>query len=591
MQQTLPRPTNLKHDGFHWYVAPAFQNLLFGPAGFRLAEWLAAGQATIIKQGPHRVVYRVELPDLTFYVKHNLIGDMRTWLRQLIRPSKARKEYRKALAVAERGVPTVEPLALAENSDCFGARESILLTRSLDNTTQLNHFLENDLPAIPQPLRARVQHELARSLGRFIAGLHDSGILHNDMHCGNLLIKLDANDCQPQFYLIDLPSVRLSQTLDWPRSRANLVMLNRWLLLFANRTDRLRFWKAYSAARVSAPWNRDLMDLARPYWPKHPMFRDLAKQLETATRDSNERFWRRRERRCFQRNRHFSPIHHAGLRGFAVTDLDKNDLQRLLSSPDLPFDDPDGRILKSSRSSAVVEEEVRIKGELRKVIFKRFSITSWYDPWLSLLRPTPAIRSWLFGHSLRERSLATPRPLAVFHRMHGGLRCEAYLLMEKVEESIELKAFFQRILTRNHTERQRAIRHWVEQVAITIRELHNRNLAHRDLKAANLLVAAEEGIASGNPAENQHRLWIIDLVGVKWQKQVSQATRVKNLARLHTSFAQEQSLSRTDKLRFLRVYLQWGLLGKQTWKSWWRAIALATRLKIEKNLRSGRPLS
>jgi hypothetical protein len=66
---------------------------------------------------------------------------------------------------------------------------------------------------------------------------------------------------------------------------------------------------------------------------------------------------------------------------------------------------------------------------------------------------------------------------------------------------------------------------------------------------------------------------------------------VQNLARLHASFYQDPALTRSDKLRFLRVYLQWGLLGRGTWKRWWKEIEQATEVKVARNLKNGRPLA
>ena len=39
--------------GVRWQVAPACREMLFDQDGLRLSEWLAAGQARIIKTGPH----------------------------------------------------------------------------------------------------------------------------------------------------------------------------------------------------------------------------------------------------------------------------------------------------------------------------------------------------------------------------------------------------------------------------------------------------------------------------------------------------------------------------------------------------------
>ena len=86
-------------------------------------------------------------------------------------------------------------------------------------------------------------------------------------------------------------------------------------------------------------------------------------------------------------------------------------------------------------------------------------------------------------------------------------------------------------------------------------------------------------------------VWLIDLVGVTPQRKLSRRRRVQNLARLHASFHRSRSLTRTDKLRFLRIYLQWGLLGRQGWKSWWQQLCTATESKIQRNARNRRPLA
>src|SRR5205807_9496577 len=112
-------------------VAPGLASPLLNGGGLPLSEWLRTGQAHIVKQGPHRIVYRVELPGLCVYLKHNRVTDARTWLRQLVRPSKARSEYESALAVAARGVPTISPLAFGEQASLRGG-ESFLITRGLD---------------------------------------------------------------------------------------------------------------------------------------------------------------------------------------------------------------------------------------------------------------------------------------------------------------------------------------------------------------------------------------------------------------------------------------------------------------------------
>jgi hypothetical protein len=59
---------------------------------------------------------------------------------------------------------------------------------------------------------------------------------------------------------------------------------------------------------------------------------------------------------------------------------------------------------------------------------------------------------------------------------------------------------------------------------------------------------------------------------------------------LNASFINHPALSRTDRLRFLLLYLESGLRGRKGWKEWWRQIEQATQAKITRNARSGRPL-
>jgi serine/threonine protein kinase len=549
--------------GVRWQMRPGLEPL-FGPDGLRLGEWLATGQAHAVKDGPHRTVYHVVLPEQDFYLKHNRQADRRAWLRDLVRPSKARSEYEHALAVAARGVPTVEPLALGEPCRGTRPRHSFLITRTLPETRPLNSFLESTLSQWPARRCARLRQRLAVALGQLLARMHDAGITHHDLHPGNLLLRLNADD-RPELFLIDLHAVRLGAPLSWRARRANLIILNRWFMLRSEYTDRLRCWRAYSCQS------------------KIP---NAARDLERATLASNLRFWKGRDRRCRERNRHFQRLHGADVAGHVVADLTPEVLAPLLADPDAPFERPGVVVLKSSPSSAVVEFDLPGPRGPRRVIYKRFAVTRWSDPWAALFRPTPAMRSYVMGHGLLLRCLPTPRPLAVWHRYRHGLPHEGYLLTEKFSDALELLPFVNHLATLPAAQRLALLRCLIDRIAHLLSTLHQRRMSHRDLKAANLLVSGVSGLAAGGDI----RICLIDLVGVRRPLKLRRSRRVQNLARLNTSFLNHPSLTRTDRLRFLRVYLRWGLRGRVGWKRWWRQIEEATASKVRHNLRNGRPL-
>jgi len=417
--------TELTSGGIRWHVLPEWRHLLFGPNGLRLDEWLRTGLAHVVKNGPHRTVYRVALPGLCIYLKHYRLPDLRAWLRQLVRPAKARMEFDRALAVAARRVPTVFPVALGERCNGSGPSDSFLITQGLEGTESLSDFIEKTFPRFERQRQTRLRPLLAAALGEFVARLHDAGIVHKDLHAANLLVRLGPGDC-PSLYLIDLHDVHLGRALNWQASRDNLVMLNRWFALRASRPDRYRFWRAYCRTRR----------LMRGRWPggacyqgvltpaNRLAFRDSARDLEQRTWRSNLRFWRHRDRRCLVTNRYYYRLQSEAVVGCAVRDLDPGAMASLLADPDAPFQQPGVILLKDSRSSTVAEFDLvadgaeKVSGTLplmnsrghfplwegsrhlfgpggtvRRVIYKRFRITAWSDPWLALLRRSPALRS------------------------------------------------------------------------------------------------------------------------------------------------------------------------------------------------------
>ena len=556
--------------GTRWYVLPEYRDCLFGPEGLRLDEWLRAGQARVVKHGPHRTVYRVRLPGLDFHLKHYRTVGLRGWLRQLLRGAKARREYQRTLAVAARRVPTFVPLGLGERRAGPLPGDSYLLTLSLNDTESLRAFLEATFARLDPRRQTRVRQRLAVALGGLAARLHDAGITHNDLHAGNILIRLGPDD-RVVLYLIDLHAVRLGRPLGWPASRANLVMLNRWFVLKASRADRQRFWQAYTRARracvLSGDWGRD---------------------LERRTWASNRAFWRGRDRRCLGGNRYYRRLHRVGPAsaavGHAVRDLDAIALDRLLDDPDEPFRLPGVRLLKDSPSSTVAELDFPVGDSLRRVIYKRFRVTAWSDPWTALLRRPAALRSWVMGHGLCERGLPTPRPLAVFHRRRAGLWREGYLLTEKVVGAADLHGLMAGLDGLSAVARRAVMLPRIEQLARLVRDLHRHGLSQRDLKANNVLLTGAGGAGS------DFGCWLIDLVGLRRHRRLSRRRRVQNLARLNASFHRNAALTRTDRLRFLRVYLQRRLAGLPGWKHWWRDIDQATQAKAARNACNGRPL-
>jgi tRNA A-37 threonylcarbamoyl transferase component Bud32 len=580
----MSEPIALERGGLRWHLRDDMAWLL-GPDGLRLEEWQAAGQVRVLKDAPHRMLYRVTLPEVDFHLKFYPMNNVRAVLRQLVRPSKARMEYDTAREVARRGVPTIEPLALGEALQRPGA--SYLLTRTIPGTRSLAAFLENELPLLARSRATMLRQRLAKALGSLIARMHEGGILHHDLHPGNVLLSLDEDD-EPTLYLVDLLATHLGAPLDWPASRDNLVILNRWFFLRSARTDRLRFWRAYQECRHKAlpPVSRGLRE----------------RNLEASTLVSNLRFWRGLDRRCLGNNRYFRRLVGAALQGHVSKDVPDALVETILGDPDALFATPGVRVLKNTLSATVAEVPVSdATGPSRVLIWKRFGVTAWSDPLAALFRPTPALRSWVLGHALRARGLPTPTPLLVLHRSWLAMPREGYLLMEHVPDARHLRDHADYLQTLPPDERDARLKSLVTRLADLVARLHRYRISHRDLKASNVLVSPKPWVLPrtdktlpGEPpagtTEVDH-LWFIDLVGLRQHPRLSRRRKIHNLARLNASFCAHPLITTTMKLRFLKAYLGPRGSDPAVWKVYWRGIRDATLVKVAKNERNGRPLS
>lgn len=134
--------------------------------------------------------------------------------------SKAVRSLIIACAFKEIGLKTPLPVAVVEAREknkrihySYYVTEYIPYDYSLlDITKQENHPYRDKIPCfLPQ-------------IARDIRKMHDAGIIHNDLHAGNILIR--RIDSEPEFYYIDLNRARLKNKLDETKRLKDLARFN-----------------------------------------------------------------------------------------------------------------------------------------------------------------------------------------------------------------------------------------------------------------------------------------------------------------------------------------------------------------------------
>ncbi len=568
-------------DDVGWWIREEWFERLAGPHGLRWQEWRNSGRLRVVKDGPHRTVYHVDLGETGVYVKHYRVPDFRARWRQWLRRGKARNEGGKALRLGAIGVSTFEPLALGEQRKRGFLYENYLVTKEIADVEPLDTFLERDLPGFEPGRAVKIRRRIGDALARLCSCLHEAGYVHGDFHPGNILIRLSDND-EPNLYLIDLDAVRFrGEGLTVNEIRDNLAQLNNYFWSRSSRVERLRFLEAYLKYRGR-------------HNPISPLeMTRFARQIERATRTWAERLWRRWAKRGLGTNKYFKTFSEKNAWGVFSRIFDREHVRDIVSDPECLIYAEGSRILKHSRSSTVAEVTVRTSEGPRRVIVKKIPTYKPRDVWFGWLRKPRCLRAWKAAGHLVARDVPTPRPLAYLVRGWPGLPgflvrrypAVTYTIMDRPEGMVQLEDHLREIQARVPRE---GLSQVLDRSAVTlaraVRKLHSMSLSHRDMKAANILVRP-------NPDLSFDAVSWIDLVGVTLEHPLPYRNRIQNLARLAISVQSKNLLTRTAALRFLKNYLPLAYLPRGTWKKLWRDVLAEMRQKSDRNVRFGRPLS
>jgi tRNA A-37 threonylcarbamoyl transferase component Bud32 len=561
--------TRLRFGDVFWRVRSDVTELLFNAAGLRLAEWLSSGQASIIKHGPHRTVYHVTFGTRSIYIKHHRVPNARAMLSQWVQSSKGRRELACIENATARAIPTIEPLALGEQRRAGLVLENYLITEGLDDVQSLDRFVQETFAALPAGRCAQVRRNLTNGLAELVAKLHEAGVLHPDLHSGNVLVRL-RDDNSVELFLIDLQEAQPARSTSWRRSRHDLLAFGLFFFTMARSVDRARFFRQYIRLRpaLGIDWKAQ------------------ATSLQIDLRRRALRFWRKLDYRCISNNRRFFYRNIGLAHGFAVTELSESMFMALLRDADAPIESLQAQTLKDSPSSTVARLPVPIAGAATAVIYKRFNCPKALDALRATVHHSPALRAWHAGHGLLIRRIPTARPLAIIERLAAPFVRESYLITQWIPNSMCLKDYIAQWMQAPPSEaRQQRVRFLIRRLAGMVRMMHERNISHRDMKASNFL------IAPCDPSVESPQIYLIDLAGVQIWRTMPRERGLQNLSRILVSLHSSDAFSRTDFLRFLFAYQPGIRRSPERWKETWRYLNQKAAEKIARNQQLKRPVA
>jgi tRNA A-37 threonylcarbamoyl transferase component Bud32 len=571
----------IARNGVDWLMRADLVDKLL-PAIGRPAELATTYGAETVKTGPHRTVYRLPLAGGNFYFKHFRTSDARALLQNLVRPSKAEREFEAAGRIARLGLPTFEPVALGRLMRSGIVHDSFLISREIPEVRPLDRFVIDALaPAGRQAPARHIAHwesvlrqKLALALGQLAAKLHRAAVDHADFHAANVLIGIEADNL-PELWLIDLHNVRFRRALSKRQRYDNLALLHQFFAGKSSRADRRRFYRAYRNE-----WRRITTGSADTELAEE---RSEIAALERTLAVGAAQGWLRADRAWRRGNRHVRKLDGASVRCRGLATLEGDWLRTIRDDPERLFRENHVRWHKHTEKHQIAEIRLEINSAGNSTapsaaFLKCIQQQSGWRGWLAGFRESPVRRCWEVGHALLRRGIDTPRPLLFVERREPQ-PSRLYLLTAAIPESLSVPEF----MNERWTELSSRQRHdWVnghlEQLARQVRRLHDAGFDHRDLKFANLLVASDP---------DDVRIWFLDLDGVRFWRRLPRRRAVQNLARINVSSLVVDVASHADRLRFLKFYLG----SSSEWKSWWRDVARVSLAKIRKNRSRGRVLS
>lgn len=143
------------------------------------------------------------------------------------------------------GIRTPPPLAALEYRNWKYLGTSYFLTDEVEGYQSLPALWVNAPPTFSRKEIFQEKRAILKSLAFLFHQLHSTGIYHQDLKGGNILIQKSVSG-QWLCYLIDLDGVRKSERLSWFSRIKNLVQLNRTFGEHLNLKEKAVFLKHYS---------------------------------------------------------------------------------------------------------------------------------------------------------------------------------------------------------------------------------------------------------------------------------------------------------------------------------------------------------
>ena len=457
------------------------------------------------------------------------------------------KLWETARVVQARGIALRRPIAIGVRKTAGFIREAYLIVETMPAGLSLKDCLDRHGPR-PDFISLPEDKDLMDLFAAFAAQLRTVCRLSADFHLGDVGIDRD-DDGKPRFYLATMDKVELKRSGVKHMRIDNLRMLDAVLWGRGPSRSQLLFMGMY--LHRLADWRETLL---RAAWRLADMPAELRLFPCPSGQDSDMR-----------------ELVTAGLRGGMKIGKHEAALLKLLEDPDGLFNRPDAVVLKNSPTTAALM--LQAPDLPWPVYMKRYNPKGRLFALRYLLRRSRARRAWQLARELRARDVPTPEALAFLERRHFGLLQASYLITRALAGAESLDQYVDKRFPAWQTTEKRA---FIGRLAGLLKASHEQGMAHGDLKAKNILIAADD--------RGGEQICFIDLDATRLRPTAPLSERCRDLARLNCSFLNTARVSQTQRLFFLKCYMEDDLQAGL--KDAWRMVLELSWRKLMKSKRT-----
>jgi len=233
----------LGFNGDHLRYADGWEKVLIDIGIKPNSDWHKFNKGTAVSLSARVNCYRYELDDgESIYFKRYIPKNFKPQFFYPL-PSKPVVENYGFNILNKIGIASLDVLAIGERRRHGRLIASFSVTRSIPNSTNLEHFAAEQWHDMPEPERSQAYHQISESILNQLKISHENFFCHHDLKWRNILIQKDNGHYKTTW--IDCPRAEFMRLRGKRRILVDIGSLARLALSYLTIREQLRWLQRY----------------------------------------------------------------------------------------------------------------------------------------------------------------------------------------------------------------------------------------------------------------------------------------------------------------------------------------------------------